>query len=108
MDSTTGLGERSDTAIDNIVIAEPLSKEDIVLKAIHIYPNPVKSSIHINSPKTLIQNVTIYDMGGRIVSEIDSSESQYVQLDASALEAAMYFVKISTADGFIIKQVIKY
>jgi hypothetical protein len=108
MDSTTGLGERSDTAIDNIVIAEPLSIEDIALESINIYPNPVRNSIHINSSNTTIQNVKIHDIGGRIIYEVDSKEAQNVQIDTSALEAAMYFVKVSTINGFIIKQISKY
>jgi uncharacterized Ntn-hydrolase superfamily protein len=107
MDSTTGLGERSDTAIDNIFIAQALSVEDIALEAINLYPNPVKNSININSPKITIENVTVYDMGGRVIYEVNPLEALNVQIDTFNLEAAMYFVKISTTEGFIIKQVIK-
>ncbi len=85
------------------------SKSDVHSLASDVPPasSTVENSININSPKTTIQNVTIYDIGGRTVYEVNSTEALNVQIDASTLEAAMYFVKVSTTEGFIIKQIIK-
>ena len=107
MDSTTGLGEISDTAIDNVYISGALSIEDIAFELINIYPNPFRNTISINSPKETIQNVTLYDINGRIVSKVASKNALNVQIDTSILEGAMYFVKITTTNGFIIRHIIK-
>jgi hypothetical protein len=107
MDSTTGLGEISDTAIDNVYISGALSIEDIAFELINIYPNPFRNTISINAPKETIQNVTLYDINGRIVSKVASKNALNVQIDTSILEDAMYFVKITTTNGFIIRHVIK-
>lgn len=107
MDSTTGIGQRGDVAIDNIMLSsEVLGIDAFALETIQMYPNPIQDVLHIDSPRTTIQQVRIYDIRGRVVSDT-TMNSQNSQIDVSALKAAVYFVEISTESGTTVKRIIK-
>ncbi|MEP0265336.1 DUF1028 domain-containing protein [Dokdonia sp.] len=107
MDSTTGIGQRGDVAIDNIMLSsEVLGIDELALETIQMYPNPIQDVLNIDSPRTVIQQVKIYDVKGSIVSD-EIIDSQNSQIDVSALKSAVYFVEISTESGTTVRQVIK-
>lgn len=107
MDSTTGVGERGDVAIDNIVIAsEVLGLDELALEEIEIYPNPIQDVLTINSPRAAVQQVKIYDIKGSVISE-ETINSQNVQMNVSTLKSAVYFVEITTQSGTTVKRLIK-
>jgi len=63
--------------------------------------------LNIASPQAYLISVEVFDIRGRkITSTMVNSQNSY-QLDMSALESAVYFVKISTNVGEIIKRVMK-
>lgn len=107
MDSTTGVGQRGDVAIDNIMLSsEVLGIDELALETIQMYPNPMQDVLHIDSPSTVIQQVKIYDIRGRVVSG-KIMNSQNSQMNVSALKPAVYFVEISTESGTMVKRMIK-
>jgi uncharacterized Ntn-hydrolase superfamily protein len=107
MDSTTGIGQRGDVAIDNIVVADgTLGVDTAILETIQMYPNPIQNVLHIDTPNTAVQQIKIYDVRGSIVSN-KIMNTQSVQMDVSALKAAVYFVEISTASGTTVRRIIK-
>lgn len=107
MDSTTGVGERGDVAIDNITVSSGvLGVENRNLEAISVYPNPTQKILNVVSPETIVKKITIYDLRGSVISELDLNTQNY-QIDISNLAAAMYFVEISTEEGAIVKKIMK-
>lgn len=58
-----------------------------------IYPNPTTGILNFNS-KSEIQNIALFDLSGRKISESNSS-----QINISSLPKGIYLVKISTKDG---------
>lgn len=58
-----------------------------------IYPNPTSGILNFNS-KSEIQNISVFDLSGRKISEFNSN-----QINISSLSKGIYLVKISTKDG---------
>lgn len=83
--TTLGNGEFSNSASD-----------------VTVYPNPTTGILNFSS-KSEVQNVSVFDLSGRKISEFNSS-----QINISALPKGIYLVKISTKDGkTITKKVVK-
>jgi uncharacterized Ntn-hydrolase superfamily protein len=108
MDSTTGLGERSDVAIDNIsVFSEVLGVAEQVLNSVSVYPNPASDSISITATNTTVSQITVYDVNGRTVAQESFSSTTNYKINMADLSAALYFVKIKTESGSVFKRVVK-
>ncbi len=108
LDSTTGLGERSDVAIDNVFIdTAVLGIEEQKLQAVSVFPNPASDSITITSPSTSMSQITVYDVNGRAVAQELDVNSQRFKLNIANLSTALYFVKIETEGGTVFKRVVK-
>lgn len=58
-----------------------------------IYPNPTNGILNFNS-KSEVQNIAIFDLSGRKISEFNSN-----QINISSLPKGIYLIKISTKDG---------
>ena len=73
----------------------------------NIYPNPVKDILYIET-ETEIEEVMVYDVYGR-VQNLRNSETQKLRnsIDISNLKSGIYFVKINTEKGNIVKRIIK-
>lgn len=109
LDSTTGLGERSDVAIDSIYIDTAiLGVDEQKLRAISVFPNPTTDSITILAPNAIISQITVYDVNGSaIAQELFNSVTPNYKIDMASLRAALYFVKIETEAGTVFKRVVK-
>ena len=74
-----------------------------------IYPNPVNDRLYIET-QALTQTLTIeiYDIYGR-VQILRNSETQKLSnsIDVSNLKSGIYFVKVRTEEGDIVKRIIK-
>ena len=83
-----------------------LSKQQLS-DEIEVYPNPVKDIVYIKT-KTQFSIIELVDSQGRTskeqVTKINESTSQ---IDVSKYAAGKYFLRIPTATGQIIKQIIK-
>src|SRR5690606_16243520 len=85
---------------------ETMSTQDVTLDAsITLYPNPAQEQITISAPTT-ISTIEWYDVSGRLVSISIVNANESV-LDISRQSSGVYFAKINTAQGAIVKKVIK-
>jgi aminopeptidase N len=74
-------------------------------KNIRIYPNPVHSYLNIqNNSQTVIKKITIYNILGKIVFQMDNPISK---VDMEKLNFGMYLIKIATDKGVIHKTILK-
>ncbi len=90
-----------------MLVEEILGTNDLREEAISLYPNPTQNIINIVSPKAEITSIEVFDLRGRKINSLDTNNQDNYQLDMSTLGSAMYFVKINTLDGSIIKRVVK-
>ncbi|MCW5518734.1 DUF1028 domain-containing protein [Aureitalea sp. L0-47] len=108
VDSTTGLGERSDVAFDNVrVVLDPLSISDVDRNAVSLVPNPAEDLVAIQLQNMNLLEVELFDVHGRmILSETTINESSYT-LDVSFLSSGLYFTSLKTTNGTVVKRLIK-
>ncbi|MFT4943844.1 MAG: putative Ntn-hydrolase superfamily protein [Candidatus Paceibacteria bacterium] len=108
MDSETGLSQRSDIAIDAISIqSQPLGILAILASSIIVYPNPTKDIVAVLSTETPVTKIKIYDITGKIMRQKVYSISEAYTINLEALSTGLYFVNITTAEGSIVKRVVK-
>jgi hypothetical protein len=85
------------TIIENVGITS-LTKDKI-----RIYPNPTTGELQIESGQLKVENVEIFDIyGKKILSNFNIN-----LIDISELQAGLYFVKVFTTQGNIVKKVVK-
>ena len=75
--------------------------------ALNIYPNPVEDELFL-ATEIHIEEIAIYDIYGRetISQQANETTSQQV-INVDDLNSGVYFVKIKTDDGNIVKRFIK-
>ena len=84
--------------------ATSLTEENIYFD---IYPNPVNDKLYIET-ETEIKEVVVYDVYGR-VQNFRNSKTQKLRnsIDVTDLNSGVYFVKIVTSEGEVVKRIIK-
>lgn len=78
---------------------------DLSLNEIIIYPNPVENKIFINFGNNAFERISITDLNGRVV--LDLLENPPAEIEVSNLKSGMYFIRIETLSGNIVKKFIK-
>ena len=71
--------------------------------SIYIYPNPVNNELHINTDVE-IEEISILDIYGR---QQDMATKRQEVIDISHLTNGVYFVKLVTDNGNVVKRIIK-
>ena len=92
------------TTDGSVLSIRKLSSETIPV--VYFFPNPFIS--HLTIEGINIQQVTIYNQGGKIVSaQINSLENNRWKIDLSALVDGIYFLQITTKQGVVTKTIVK-
>lgn len=86
-----------------ITVTDPVSVDENAINEISVYPNPTSTSVNIAAEG--MQNITIIDMTGRVVMSKDVN-SNFATIDVSEFAKANYMVRIATADGVVVKNVV--
>lgn len=63
-----------------------------------IYPNPAKNTLHISSKGELISEITIYNIAGQNVLNVNQLSNQSYTISDINLPQGMYIVKVSNTD----------
>lgn len=74
--------------------------------SLNIYPNPVNDNLYIEADVE-IEDVVVYDVFGRQQDNRTTRQQDNATIDVSKLDAGVYFVKIKTAEGEIVKRIVK-
>ena len=91
---------KSVSIIVNIVID---NVDETAISDINVYPNPTSSVINVAAEG--MQNITIIDMTGRVVMSKDVN-SNFETISAEGFAKANYMVRIATADGVVVKNIV--
>ena len=73
----------------------------------NIYPNPVENELFIET-EMIVEEIAIYDVYGRqtMCQQVNATTSQQV-VDVADLKSGVYFVKIVTDNGEVVKRFVK-
>ena len=75
--------------------------------SLSIYPNPVNDKLYIET-EVEVEEVSIFDIYGRIQNLSNSATQQLSNsIDVSGLNSGVYFVKVVTENGEVVKRFIK-
>ncbi len=73
---------------------------------IAIYPNPVENELFL-ATELQVKEIAIYDIYGRTVSQHVNMSTRRQVVNVADLEAGVYFVKVVTNEGKVVKRFIK-
>ena len=79
--------------------------EDNFANNVSIYPNPAKDRLYIET-ESEIEDIVVFDIYGRR-QQTTVNGQQTLSIDISNLNSGVYFVKITTAEGNIVKRFVK-
>lgn len=94
--------------LDSITLDTNLSSNNFNSSSanISIYPNPVNDILNVLSPDFELESVTITDINGRIVKNVNANNTRK-EINVSDLNSGVYFVNVNTVDGSVVKKFIK-
>ncbi|MDL5051580.1 T9SS type A sorting domain-containing protein [Oscillatoria amoena NRMC-F 0135] len=75
------------------------------------YPNPVHNQLKIWVNSGNVQSIVMLDLSGRLIRILPFRRNElgiYSELDVSALESGVYFIKVLTKQGVMTRKIIKY
>jgi hypothetical protein len=111
LDAPCTLGKNLSSIKSNIATNAPQSISENTAENIKIYPNPTSGEFQIESKDLRVENIDIFDVYGRNVgvnTEVRHENSENgILLNISHLSAGVYFLKINTEIGQLIRKVLK-
>ena len=83
------------------------SINELLSSSINIYPNPVENELFL-ATEVRVEEIAIYDVYGRQTMSLQVNETTSQQVvEVADLEAGVYFVKVVTNAGEIVKRFVK-
>lgn len=79
-------------------------EEDMLNNSIKLYPNPTKFLLRIDKENHAIDSVIIYSVLGSVVREV---KFNFSAINITDLARGLYFVRINSEDGVVVKRFIK-
>jgi len=90
-----------DFEVQSVVVAN----EPWWAKAMSMRPNPTQGTVYIVLPETSNDvDIFVYDMNGRLVSNLLSQNQSQIRLDLNTLPEGMYSVKVVIANEVAVKK----
>jgi len=90
-----------------LALATEVINEEEYLDRITVAPNPTTGQLAIKNEQLIINGVEVFDIVGRKLLSFDSLTSFNTTLDISHLNSGIYFIKIVTESGVVVKKVVK-
>jgi len=96
-------------AIDNFSIAATavLATDDFTKNNFKLYPNPSSSVFYIQRPGFEPMHISVYDVTGRLIYEVDGIINTNFTLDLSKTPSGLYFLKINEAGKILSTTILK-
>lgn len=81
--------------------------DELTTEVVLIYPNPSTGIFSIHSPQNNINKITVHNVFGTMVKEIEATRKASIYLDLSDCPTGCYYVAINTDNSRIVKPIIK-
>ncbi len=93
---------------DVMIVAVPLSVEEVSESSFSVYPNPASNLITLsNNINVLVNNVSVTDLNGRVVKNVKVDNLSVIDINVTDLSAGMYIMTISSDKGSVVKKIMK-
>ena len=111
----TNAGGESTEKKEGYITVKPkvaITEQDIS-SAIAIYPNPTDGVLHVETQCIAsLQSVEIFDMLGcvvetRLIASLHDDTTSSLRLDVSNLPTGIYFIRIQTENGMVVRKIVK-
>ncbi len=83
--------------VDDVLFVNSLSTNEFSADSFRVYPNPVKDILNI-STKTAVDNVTVYDILGKVVLS-ENPDAISPKVNMSGLSSGAYLVKVTIGNA---------
>lgn len=94
-------------ALGSVVVTQAtLSLNDFDKDAFVLYPNPVQNILNVENNQSVIQEVQLYDLTGRLLTSIRPDRT-FANVDFSNLSNGIYLLRVTSDDKTITKKIIK-
>jgi hypothetical protein len=90
-----------------LTVIEDTGIPESTLPNINIYPNPTTGELKIESGELRIEAIEIFDISGRTQKAECKNQKGKILMDISELPAGVYFLRIKTEQGEVVKKVMK-
>ncbi len=104
--NTTPGGTINRNFIDDVTVTETLSTDKFDAVKVAVFPNPVRDILNINLLESITAKVSISDINGRTVKNININEAN-ASINVSDLSSGVYMLNITTDKGTSTKKIIK-
>jgi len=74
---------------------------------VSVYPNPATNTITIESTKSKVQSIKIYDVLGEEVNSLKPKGNSKIEMDISTWKAGVYYVQVETEKGIVRRKFVK-
>jgi|GEM_PF-1083205 len=99
---------QEDPIIEPIISTPKLQIDDkALLDKITLIPNPTTGELRIESGEMKVDKVEILDVVGRVIFSQNFTSSSYQKIDISHINSGVYFVRLTTEQGKVVKKVVK-
>ena len=108
--ATDAAGNDGTCTFDLTVEEEVLGVEDIILEAgISMFPNPTTGAITlVNTSTETLVSIVFTDVNGRVINTQDlTNAGTETNLSLEGFATGMYFAKISSENGTVVKRILK-
>jgi hypothetical protein len=87
------------------IVVVPLGIAENEALHISVYPNPTTGELHVTCHGSHVTDIEVFDMYGKKQNHVSCVTRH--EIDISHLQSGIYFVKIFTEKGEIIKKIVK-
>lgn len=92
-----------------LFVGQPiLSTDDPLASSINVFPNPAREHMNIYSPAAKIESIELYDLLGKPMESTLEVPATSTMVELKTIETGMYFLRINTDAGTIVKKILKH
>jgi hypothetical protein len=101
--NATGAGDSVVVTQEGVTAINSLSN---LSNSIQLYPNPAKESFNIILPdNNTVHEITVTNILGNVVEKIQVNKQNKVEVNSSSFSKGVYFIKINTQEGNVVKRI---
>jgi|GEM_PF-6013909 len=97
---------RTNQVINTIFIPQGMNESQKTDKIV-LYPNPVTSWLTVSSDKLIIEDITLFDIKGKLLIFPVSRIEKKTEINLQGLNEGVYILRVDTKDGPAYKKIIK-
>jgi len=85
-----------------------LSNNEFITATFNVFPNPATNMVTItNNENIVVEQVTIYDISGKVINTQIFNKENEVQLNVEHLASGTYMLHIQTSEGTAVKKLVR-